>query len=64
MDRATGRSRGFGFIEMPNDQEAQAAIEGLNGTMIGGRTVTVNVAKPKADRGGGGGDRGGRDRRW
>lgn len=66
MDRATGRSRGFGFVEMPNDQEAQAAIEGLNGTEIGGRTVTVNVAKPKADRGGGGGgrDRGGRDRRW
>ena len=68
MDRATGRSRGFGFVEMPNDDEAQAAIEGLNGTEIGGRTVTVNVAKPKADRGGGGGgrgrDRGGRDRRW
>ena len=60
MDRATGRSRGFGFVEMPNDEEAQAAIEGLNGTDLGGRTITVNVAKPKADRGGGGG----RDRRW
>ena len=61
-DRMTGRSRGFGFIEMANDEEAKAAIEGLNGTELSGRTVTVNVAKPKADRGGGGGGGGGR--RW
>ena len=60
-DRMTGRSRGFGFIEMPNDEEANAAIESLNGSDLGGRQITVNVAKPKADRPRGGG---GRDRRW
>ena len=64
-DRMTGRSRGFGFVEKANDEEANAAIEALNGSDLGGRTITVNVARPKADRGGGGGrggDRGGR--RW
>jgi RNA recognition motif-containing protein len=46
-DRATGRSRGFGFVEMPDDTEAQAAIEGLNGTTVGGRTLTVNEARQR-----------------
>lgn len=61
MDRDTGRSKGFGFVEMSNDQEAQAAIAGLNGQMSGGRALTVNEAKPKEDRprSGGGGGRGG-----
>ena len=59
-DRMTGRSRGFGFVEMANDDEAAAAIEALNGTDLAGRAITVNVAKPREDRGGGrGGDRGG-----
>ena len=67
VDRMTGRSRGFGFVEMPKDDEANAAIEALNGSELGGRTITVNVARPKADRdkgGGGGGGGGGRSRRW
>jgi RNA recognition motif-containing protein len=59
MDRDTGRSKGFGFVEMGNDQEAQAAITGLSGTQMGGRNLTVNEARPKEDRGGGGGGRGG-----
>ena len=65
-DRMTGRSRGFGFVEMAKDDEAKAAIEGLNGSELGGRALTVNIAKPKAERssGGGGGGGGGRDRRW
>jgi RNA recognition motif-containing protein len=54
-DRETGRSRGFGFVEMGSDQEAQAAIEALAGKQAGGRTLTVNEAKPREDRGGGGG---------
>ena len=54
MDRDTGRSKGFGFVEMPNDQEAQAAIQALNGQMAGGRSLTVNEARPREDRGGGG----------
>ena len=58
MDRDTGRSKGFGFVEMKTDQEAQAAIAGLNGKDSGGRALTVNEAKPKAE-GGRGGDRGG-----
>src|SRR5881227_3282966 len=65
MDRDTGRSKGFGFVEMGSDEEAQAAIAALNGQESGGRTLTVNEAKPKEDRGGGGGGfggRGGRDR--
>src|SRR4051812_23913134 len=55
MDRDTGRSKGFGFVEMGSDQEAQAAIAGLSGKQVGGRSLTVNEAKPKEDRGGGGG---------
>ena len=49
-DRDSGRSKGFGFVEMANDQEAAAAIAGLNGQMSGGRALTVNEAKPKEDR--------------
>lgn len=59
-DRQTGRSRGFGFVEMPNDSEAQAAIDALNGQEIEGRTLTVNQARERESRGGGGGGRGGR----
>jgi cold-inducible RNA-binding protein len=59
MDRDTGRSKGFGFVEMGSDQEAQAAIQALNGSQVQGRTLTVNEAKPREDRGGGGGGRGG-----
>jgi cold-inducible RNA-binding protein len=62
MDRDTGRSKGFGFVEMANDKEAAAAIAGLNGQMSDGRALTVNEAKPKEDRprsGGSGGSRGG-----
>jgi len=53
MDRDTGRSKGFGFVEMSNDQEAQAAITALNGQQIEGRSLTVNEARPREDRGGG-----------
>jgi len=61
MDRDAGRSKGFGFVEMGSDQEAQAAIAGLSGKEVGGRSLTVNEARPKEDRGGGrgGGGRGG-----
>ena len=60
-DRESGRSKGFGFVEMDTDQEAQAAIQGLNGKDHGGRPLTVNEAKPREERGGGGrGGRGGR----
>jgi RNA recognition motif-containing protein len=59
MDRDTGRSKGFGFVEMGSDQEAQAAIAALSGKQVGGRSLTVNEAKPREDRGGGGGGRGG-----
>src|SRR5436309_7820203 len=55
MDRDTGRSKGFGFVEMKTDQEAQAAIQALSGQQMGGRSLTVNEAKPREDRGGGGG---------
>lgn len=58
-DRDTGRSKGFGFVEMGSDEDAQAAIEGLNESMQGGRSLTVNEAKPRENRGGGGGGRGG-----
>ena len=60
-DRDTGRSRGFGFIEMSSKEEAQAAIEQLNGKEIDGRSLTVNEARPREERsgGGGGGNRGG-----
>jgi RNA recognition motif-containing protein len=61
MDRDTGRSKGFGFVEMGSDQEAQAAIAALNGAEKDGRTLTVNEARPKTEGGGGGGGgRGGR----
>ena len=49
-DRDTGRSRGFGFVEMPDDTEAQAAIDELNGSSIGGRPLTVNEARPREER--------------
>ena len=62
-DRMTGRSKGFGFVEMSTDQEARAAIEALNGQTHDGRTLKVAEAKPREDRGGrGGGGRGGYDR--
>ncbi len=54
-DRSTGQSKGFGFVEMDNDAEAQAAIAALNGQEQGGRTLTVNEAKPRVVRSGGGG---------
>jgi RNA recognition motif-containing protein len=60
MDRDTGRSKGFGFVEMGSDEEARAAINGLSGKEVGGRALTVNEAKPREDRGGrSGGGRGG-----
>jgi RNA recognition motif-containing protein len=62
LDRDTGRSKGFGFVEMGSDQEAQAAIAALSGKDVGGRSLTVNEAKPREDRRGdhgGGGGRGG-----
>lgn len=60
-DKFTGQSRGFGFVEMSSGEEASKAISALNGTQMGGRTLTVNEAKPQEPRsGGGGGDRGGR----
>ena len=58
-DRDTGRSRGFGFVEMATEEEAKAAIAALNETEFKGRTIAVNEAKPKTDRGGGGGRSGG-----
>jgi RNA recognition motif-containing protein len=61
-DRDTGQSRGFAFVEMVDDEAANKAMEGLNGTNLGGRNLTVNEARPKADRPrreGGGGGRGG-----
>lgn len=66
-DRETGRSRGFGFVEMTSNEDGDKAITALNGSQLGGRTINVNEARPKAERGGGGfrdrgdrGDRGGR----
>ena len=72
MDKMTGRSRGFGFVEMPDKGQAEAAIQALNLQEVRGRAMTVNEAKPKAEggsRGGGGGGRGGyggggRGRSW
>src|SRR5215213_9331873 len=58
-DRDTGRSKGFGFVEMGSDAEAQAAIAALNGQDNGGRALTVNEARPREERAGGGGGRGG-----
>lgn len=60
MDRATNRPRGFGFVTMGTDDEAQSAITALNGKEIDGRALTVNVAKPREERSGGGGGGGGR----
>jgi cold-inducible RNA-binding protein len=59
MDRDTGRSRGFGFVEMSNDQAAQEAITRFNGYMLDGRELTVNVARAREERSGGGGRTGG-----
>ena len=64
MDRDSGRSRGFGFVEMPNDAEAREAISALNGSELGGRPVTVNEARPRPPRGNGGGGGGNRGGRW
>jgi len=63
-DRDTGRSRGFGFVEMPSNEEAKAAMEALNGSDLQGRALNVNEARPRTERrsggsGGGGGNRGG-----
>ena len=68
-DQATGRARGFAFVEMRTDEEAQSAITALNGTQVGGRSLTVNEARPKAARsggafGGGGGGHRRREPRW
>lgn len=72
LDRDTGRSKGFGFVEMGSDDEAQQAVEGMNGQSLGGRTLTVNEARPMEPRSGGGGrgnfrdqnGGGGRQNRW
>lgn len=61
-DRFSGESRGFGFVQMPSKQEAQNAIEQVNGSDLMGRTVNVNEARPRPDRQSGGRSRGGRDR--
>ena len=65
-DKFSGSSRGFGFVEMSTQQEAEKAIEALNGTELEGRTLTVNIAKPRGDRprGGAGGGGGGNRNRW
>ena len=60
MDRDTGRSKGFGFVEMPNNSDADRAIKSLNGTQIGGRALTVNQARPRESRPRDGGS----SRRW
>ena len=60
QDRETNRSRGFGFVEMENDADAEDAIAKMNGQELDGRTLTVNEARPRADRGGGGGGGGNR----
>src|SRR5947199_9206552 len=59
MDRATGRPRGFAFVTMSSDQEAQAALTALNGATVDGRNLTVNIARPREERSGGGGGGGG-----
>lgn len=60
QDRDTGRPKGFGFVEMPDNAEAQAAIEALNGKEFTGRSITVNEARPRQERSGGGGGYGNR----
>ncbi len=62
MDRSTGRSKGFAFVEMSTNEEAQAAMSALDGQDMGGRSIKVNEAKPRTDSGGGGG--GGGRGRW
>ena len=62
MDRSTGRSKGFAFVEMSSNEEAQAAMSALDGQDVGGRSIKVNEAKPRTDSGGGGG--GGGRGRW
>jgi RNA recognition motif-containing protein len=64
MDRDSGRSKGFGFVEMSNDAEAQAAIAGVNGQEHGGRGLVVNEARPMEPRSGGGGNGGGNRRSY
>ncbi|MHC4458808.1 MAG: RNA recognition motif domain-containing protein [Planctomycetota bacterium] len=59
-DRFSGESRGFGFVEMPSKDEAQSAIDGMNGKDLNGRALNVNEARPRRERRGGGGGRGGR----
>ena len=61
MDRMTNRPRGFGFVTMASAEEAQKAIEGMNGKDLGGRALTVNVARPREERTGGGGGGGRRE---
>ena len=68
-DRETGRARGFGFVEMSSDDEAERAIAALNGRELDGRALNINEARPKEERGGGGGYRGNgggqrQNRRW
>jgi cold-inducible RNA-binding protein len=63
MDRATGRPRGFAFVTMSSPEEAQKAIDALNGKELGGRALTVNLARPREERSGGGGGGGGGGRR-
>jgi RNA recognition motif-containing protein len=58
MDRATGRARGFGFVTMGTDEEAQKALTAMNGASVDGRNLTVNIARPREERSGGGGNRG------
>jgi cold-inducible RNA-binding protein len=60
MDRMSGRPRGFGFVTMSTPEEAQAAIDALNGASVDGRNLTVNIARPREERPGGGGGGGGR----
>jgi RNA recognition motif-containing protein len=63
-DRDTGQPKGFGFVEMTNDSEAEKAISELNGTELNGRALTINEARPKTERSGGGGGGGRRNNRW
>ncbi len=63
-DRDTGQPKGFGFVEMTNDAEAEKAIAELNGTELNGRALTINEARPKTERSGGGGGGGRRSNRW
>jgi RNA recognition motif-containing protein len=63
-DRDTGQPKGFGFVEMANDAEAEKAISALNGTELNGRALTINEARPKTERAGGGGGGGRRNNRW